>query len=83
MMKRIFHFAAKPDVYVDPLWGDPDRLTENTQPAAPVPARAAQLMNHPIELRLLFLVGIPMAILLAVCAVSALFGGIWLAFLSL
>ena len=32
MMKRIFRFAAKPDVYVDPTWGDPDRLPENTSP---------------------------------------------------
>ena len=31
MMKRIFRFAARPDVYVDPTWGDPDRLPENSQ----------------------------------------------------
>ena len=40
MMKRIFRFAAKPNVYVDPTWGDPDRLPENSQSpdSAPVPA---------------------------------------------
>lgn len=36
-----------------------------------------------MELRLLILIGVPIAILLAVCAASALFGGICLALLSL
>ena len=83
MMKRIFRFAAKPDVYVDSTWGDPDRLPENSQSPDSAPVPAAQLLDHPLELRLLILIGVPIAILLAVCAASALFGGICLALLSL
>ena len=55
MMKRIFRFAAKPDVYVDPTWGDPDRLPENSQSPDSAPISTAQLLDHPMELRLLIL----------------------------
>ena len=83
MMKRIFRFAARPDVYVDPTWGDPDRLPENSQSPDSAPVPTAQLLDHPLELRLLILIGVPIAILLAVCAALALFGGICLALLGL
>lgn len=83
MMKRIFRFAAKPDVYVDPTWGDPDRLPENSQSPDSAPVPTAQLLDHPLELRLLILIGVPIAILFAVCATLALFGGICLALLGL
>ena len=46
MMKRIFRFAAKPDVYVDPTWGDPDRLPENSQSPDSAPISTAQLLDH-------------------------------------
>jgi len=83
MSKRIFRFAAKPEVYVDPTRGDPDRLPKISQSPHSAPVLAAQLLVYPLELRLLILIGVPLSILLSVCAASALFGGICLALLGL
>ena len=83
MMKRLLRFADMQDVNVDPTWGDPDRLPENSQSPDSAPVPTAQLLDHPLELRLLILIGVPIAILLAVCAASALSGGICLALLGL
>ena len=67
-MKREFHFTTHPTLCADPLWADPDRLPDQTS----VPA--SRLPKHPVELRLLLLVGAPSGILLALGGVAWLIG---------
>lgn len=82
-MERVFRFTTKPTMNVDPAWADPDCMPETCPLSDSISASAAQLLQHPLETQLMFLLGIPTAILCAVVTVSALFGGLYITFLGL